>query len=112
MNEFDACHLSPVTGKTKCRLHLEKEEAEPEARVDFTVMTRSRSALLKEVLTTDSGFSKKESITVRKDKFKTAGMIYLIRPYGITVGHMEMIQGGMTNFMNPATLRACTIQGT
>ena len=68
--EFNACHLSPVTGQTKCRLHLEKEEAEPEARMDLTVMTRSRSAGLKEVLTTKSGCRKKERITSQQKRMR------------------------------------------
>ena len=81
LNEFLSCHLSPLPGKTKC-LHHYKNELEnlPQERIDFGVMTRSRRQKLGlsiDVLTTDEGCRKRENVTQRTERSKTAGTVYI-----------------------------------
>ena len=70
-----------------------------EDSLDVGRMTRGKKKALRpgdEVLTTEAGCRKREAVTMRKTRTKTAGMMYLIRPCGVTLGHMEMITGGIT----------------
>ena len=98
LNEFLACHLSPAPGQTLCALHMKASPPETlEDRLDKGMMTQGRKKKLgleEQVLTSKKGCRKQDAITVRQTRAKTAGMMYLIRPCGITLGHLEMIIGG------------------
>ena len=47
-----------------------------------------------EILTSEMGCRKKENITVRKTRKETAGMLYALRPCGVTIDSEEMVAGG------------------
>lgn len=95
LNEFIACSSSPLPGKDKCLQHYKNEsESIPQERIDFGVMTRAKRqelGLSIDVLTTDEGCRKRENVTQRTERSKTAGMIYCYRPCGISLGHLECI---------------------
>lgn len=94
LNEFIACAESPLPGKDKCLHHLEDESRTPPERMDYGMMTRARRKELGisiDLLTTEEGCRKREAITVRTARSKTAGMLYCYRPCGISLGHLECI---------------------
>ena len=78
LNEFIACHSSPLPGKDKCLQHYKNEsESVHQERLDFGVMTRAKRqelGLSIDVLTTDAGCRKRENVTQRTERSKTAGM--------------------------------------
>lgn len=95
LNEFIACPFSPLPGKDKCLQHYNNEsQTVLQERVDFGVMTRSKRQELGisiDLLTTDEGCRKRENVTQRTERSKTAGMIYCYRPCGVSLGHVECI---------------------
>ena len=46
-------------------------------------------------LTSNEGCRKEEAITVRKERTVTAGMLYMYRPCGVSLNHMECIHAGI-----------------
>lgn len=67
-----------------CRTHHDNVEAEFEERLDTGRLTRSKRKELGisvDELTTELGCRKREAITVRSSRSKTAGMLYAIRKY-------------------------------
>ena len=93
LNEFKACSNSPVPNGMYCTSHTDEKVGESEKRLDMR-MTR---ATLKELglditqLTTTEGCRKRENITVRSKRNKTAGMLYAYRCCGISLGHLECV---------------------
>ena len=83
LNEFIECARSPLPGKDRCNLHIRETEIDTtEERLDFGAMTRSRRKELGidvDFLTTEEGCRKRENITQRTERSKTAGMIYCYR---------------------------------
>ena len=94
LNEFVSCAASPLPGKDKCLKHLETETIDAEERLDYGMMTRARRKELGisiDVLTTEEGCRKREAITQRAERSKTAGMLYCYRTCGVSLGHVECI---------------------
>lgn len=94
LNEFIACSQSPLPGKSKCLKHVNDESSNPQERLDYGVMTRAKRQELGisiDLLTTEEGCRKREAITQRTERSKTAGMLYCYRPCGISLGHLECI---------------------
>ena len=89
LNEFIECARSPLPGKDRCHLHIRETGNDiTEERLDFGTMTRSRRKELGidvNFLTTEEGCRKRENITQRTERSKTAGMIYCYRWYFKTV---------------------------
>ena len=83
LNEFIECARSPLPGKDRCHLHIRETGNDiTEERLDFGTMTRSRRKELGidvNFLTTEEGCRKRENITQRTERSKTAGMIYCYR---------------------------------
>ena len=92
MNEFTACPETPMAGSLYCKSHDNEKAGEAVEKID-TRMTRARRKALGldiEELTT-SGCRKKEDITVRKVRSRTAGMMYAYRTCIISLGHLESV---------------------
>ena len=83
LNQFIECANSPVIGKDKCCKHIVGGKGDYNSeRIDFGKLTRSRRIELSidiDYLTTDEGCRKRENITQRTVRSKTAGMIYCYR---------------------------------
>ena len=72
-----------MTGKDKCLKHINGGKGDDKTeRLDFGTLTRSRRIELGidiDYLTTDEGCRKRENITQRTIRSKTAGMMYCYR---------------------------------
>ena len=83
LNEFLECAESPLPGKTKCFKHqTDSDINEKVERSDFGMMTRTRRKELGihvDFLTTEEGCRKRDNITQRSERSKTAGMMYCYR---------------------------------
>ena len=80
-----------------CSAHMKNVEAPLEERLDTGRLTRSKRkefGISVDQLTTELGCRKKEAITVRTTRSKTAGMLYAIRTCGVAIGHLECIHAG------------------
>ena len=100
LNEFTACSNSPLPGQDYCRAHMNDKEGDSGSRLDIGMMTRAKRkehGLDLDFLTTTEGCRKREAITVRSKRSKTAGMLYTYRPCGIVLGHMECIHAEGSN---------------
>ena len=94
LNEFTACSNSPLPSKRYCTAHMNEKSGDSDVRLDIGIMTRAKRKELGldlDFLTTTEGCRKREAITVRSKRSKTAGMLYAIRSCGIVLGHMECI---------------------
>lgn len=101
LNEFTACSNSPLPGMQYCRTHTGDKQGDAEERLDTGMMTRAKRKELGldlDFLTTTEGCRKREAITVRTQRSKTAGMLYTYRPCGIALGHMECIHAEESNY--------------
>ena len=97
LNEFTACTNSPMPQMMYCSAHMNNSEGVLEERLDTRRLTRSKEkdlGISLEELTTDLGCRKREAITMRTVRSKTAGMLYAIRTCGVAIGHMECIHAG------------------
>lgn len=86
LNEFLACQESPLPGKDKCLQHLNDESSVGKERLDFGMITRAKRKELGisiDVLTTEEGCRKREAITQRTERSKTAGKSYFLKMYWI-----------------------------
>ena len=84
-----------------CRTHTGDKQGDAEERLDTGMMTRAKRKELGldlDFLTTTEGCRKREAITVRTQRSKTAGMLYTYRPCGIALGHMECIHAEESNY--------------
>ena len=93
-NEFTACSNSPLPGFRFCTAHMDDKAGDTNERLDTGVMTRQRRkelGLHVDELTSMQGCRKREAITVRSQRSKTAGMLYCYRSCGVSLGHVEMI---------------------
>ena len=97
LNQFTACSASPLPKMKYCALHLADMEAEDVERLDTGRLTRAKRkelGILIEELTTEQGCRKREMITQRSSRSKTAGMLFAYRTCGISLGHLECIHSG------------------
>ena len=95
--QWDYCSQYPAQGSTLCEDHQKDLTAPVPERLDSGVMTRKQKQELglgEEILTSGQGCRKKENVTVRKTRKETAGMLYAIRPCGVTIDSEEMIESG------------------
>ena len=90
LNEFTACSASPLPGQKFCKIHEDDKAGNDVDRLDTCRITRAKRKELGldiEELTTSEGCRKREAITVRTERSKTAGMTYCFRPCGISLGN-------------------------
>ena len=84
---------------------MNEKEAAVEERMDCGPLTRARRKELGvelEVLTSEAGCRKSELINIRSKRSKTAGMLYMLRPCGVSLSHLEGIHAG--NGLSPCAL--------
>ena len=89
LNQFTACSNTPLRFKQFCKNHIDDKSGEVKERIDVGVMTRQKRRELGldvEELTSNEGCRKKENITVRTVRSKTAGMLYCYRACGVSLG--------------------------
>ena len=94
---FDYCINSPARGSELCKDHQTDINSPAPERLDEGVLTRKKRkemGLDVDLITTNKGCRKPDNITVRKNRKETAGMLYAIRPCGVTVNSKEMIHAG------------------
>ena len=97
LTHFDYCIQYPAQGSTLCKEHQKDLSSPVPERIDSGVMTRKQRkemGLEEDILTSEKGCRRKENITVRKNRKETAGMLYAIRPCGVTIDSREMIASG------------------
>ena len=92
LNEFTACIHSPMQGEIFCQEHLGEKSAQSSERIDVKLTRQKRKELGLDIdQLHEAGCRKKDDITVRKSREKTAGMIFAYRTCGISLGHLESI---------------------
>ena len=97
LNEFTCCHHSPLPGRAHCREHDSELDAPTEERMDYGPITRNRRRELGipfDQLKMDEACRKREAVAVRSSRSRTAGMLYMMRPCGVVLSHIECIHAG------------------
>ena len=97
LTKFKYCVNSPRMGETLCEDHRNGRTAAVPERVDIGVLTRKKRRELgigADLIAAEEECRKKEDVTVRKSRQVTAGMMFCVRPCGITLSSLEMIHAG------------------
>ena len=97
LTKFKYCINSPRMGEVLCEAHKDGKTAPVPERLDTGVLTRKKRRELgigNDLKALVEECRKKEDVTVRASKQVTAGMMFCVRPCGITLSSLEMIHAG------------------
>ena len=81
LNQFTCCHHSPLPKQNYCEAHKNEASGPTEERMDYEPLTRNRRWELGvdiDELTTEQACGKREAVTIRKMRSKTAGRVLLL----------------------------------